>query len=278
MALIYCPECGHEISDSAIACPNCGRPISPPPIVERKVVTTAPPREESGFPKWALIPLVLLGGLLLGLIFYMMTRDDSANSNLRVNVNTQRPDVDRIETGRTPSSSSGVNSVATPEGQTMTIPGEQTGVTTATPTTGQVLIDARVVTRQGQPQPVRNERFYLLDESLMSILSEAEIDPIEGQTLSDSFGLSVLYPDRYAAFNRTAMNAIRPHIKHSGTTDSEGKAQLGSVEPGSYYLFGVTKAGRGFAVWNSPVTVVPGENRLNLSPQQLTEIELSPTR
>ena len=27
MALISCPECDKEISDSANACPNCGRPI-----------------------------------------------------------------------------------------------------------------------------------------------------------------------------------------------------------------------------------------------------------
>jgi hypothetical protein len=278
MALIYCPECGHEISDSAVACPNCGRPINTPHIVERKVVTAAPPPEESGFPKWALIPLVLLAGLVLGLIFYMMTRDDDgANSNLRVNVNTQRPDIERVETGRN-QTSSGVTSLPTPEGQAMTIPGEQTGVTTATPTAGEVVIEARVVTRSGQPQPVRNERFYLLDEPLMSILGDADIDPIDGQTLSDSFGLSVLYPDRYSDFNRAAMTAIRSHIKYSGTTDAAGKAAVGGVEPGSYYLFGVTKAGRGFAVWSSPVTVVPGENRLNLTPQQLTEIELSPNQ
>lgn len=28
MALITCPECGHEISDQAISCPNCGMPLS----------------------------------------------------------------------------------------------------------------------------------------------------------------------------------------------------------------------------------------------------------
>lgn len=26
MALIKCPECGHEISDQALSCPNCGAP------------------------------------------------------------------------------------------------------------------------------------------------------------------------------------------------------------------------------------------------------------
>ena len=39
MSLIYCPECGSEISNNAIACPSCGRPISAPePVVEKKFV------------------------------------------------------------------------------------------------------------------------------------------------------------------------------------------------------------------------------------------------
>ena len=28
MALIFCSECGHQVSDKASACPNCGAPIS----------------------------------------------------------------------------------------------------------------------------------------------------------------------------------------------------------------------------------------------------------
>ena len=28
MALVQCPECGKEISDSAVSCPHCGYPLS----------------------------------------------------------------------------------------------------------------------------------------------------------------------------------------------------------------------------------------------------------
>lgn len=28
MALVRCPDCGSEVSDSAPACPRCGRPIA----------------------------------------------------------------------------------------------------------------------------------------------------------------------------------------------------------------------------------------------------------
>jgi len=29
MALITCPDCGHEVSTAAASCPNCGRPMTP---------------------------------------------------------------------------------------------------------------------------------------------------------------------------------------------------------------------------------------------------------
>ncbi|MCA1589157.1 MAG: hypothetical protein LC734_01960, partial [Acidobacteria bacterium] len=114
------------------------------------------------------------------------------------------------------------------------------------------------------------------DKDLESILGDADLDPISGQTLLNSFGLAVMYPDRYGDFQRAALRAINEHIKYSGTTDGAGKAQLAGVEPKSYYLFGITKSGRGFAVWNSPVSINAGDNMLNLTPQRLTEIEMSP--
>ena len=61
-------------------------------------------------------------------------------------------------------------------------------------------------------------------------------------------------------------------ISTAGTTDASGTAQLGSVKPDSYYLFGFTKAGNGFAMWNSTVSVIAGENNINLAPQTLTEM------
>ncbi|MBO5473505.1 MAG: zinc-ribbon domain-containing protein [Lachnospiraceae bacterium] len=36
MALIICPECGHSISDKAIACPSCGYPVQAKPIRQAK--------------------------------------------------------------------------------------------------------------------------------------------------------------------------------------------------------------------------------------------------
>ncbi len=279
MSLIYCPECGHEISQAAIACPSCGRPINAPTqTIERPVVITRP-REDGGFPPWAFVPIGILGIAALFLLFYAMSRnDETANTNLNVNVSTTRSRTG--ETSRTtdsqtinvPSDSTTVTLPPT-SSQTVTVPGSQTSI--PADSKGKVIIDAKVANRTGAPTAVRNEKFYLLNKDLDSILNDANLDPIEGQTLANSFGLSVVYPDRYGDFNRKALAAIKDHIKYSGMTDGSGKAQLGGIEPDSYYLFGITKTGKGFALWSNPVTIRTGENILNLSPQSVTEMDRS---
>ena len=276
MSLIYCPECGHEISAAAVACPNCGRPLSARPVVAATPVVT-PVRRSDGVPNWIFIPLGIIGVLLVVVFFVMMSRNsEDANSNLSVNV-SRRPtsstsNADRTSTTDIPSS--GVTVPPAADTQTVTVPGAQTDVS-APPSKGSVVIDAKIAGRTGTAQPVKNEKFYLLDKDLESILSEANLEPIEGQSLMNSLGLSVLYPDRFSEFNRDALRAIRAHIKYAGTTDAAGKAELGGIEPNSYYLFGVTRSGRGFAIWSSPVTINAGQNALNLTPQRLNEMELA---
>src|SRR4029078_4317869 len=92
-------------------------------------------------------------------------------------------------------------------------------------------------------------------------------------TLTGSLGLAAAMPDCYGDFQRSAMLALKNHIKYSGTTDSNGKAQLRGTAPDSYYLFGVVRSGNGFAIWSSPVSIIPGENILDLTPQSITEID-----
>jgi len=276
MSLIYCPECGHEISTAAVACPSCGRPINArPPVIDRNVVVADVPRREEGTPKWVVIPVAILGTVLLFVMFILFTRTESdSNSNLSVNVSARRTPVSDLSTSSTVTSTipgPPVSDIAT-DTQTTNVPGSQTTMPPPAPIKGKVLIDAKVATRSGVPQAVRNEKFYLLDKDLESILDDAGLEPIEGQSLSNSFGLSVLYPDRFGSFNRDAMQAIKEHIKYVGQTDGSGKAQLGGVEPNSYYLFGIAKAGKGFAIWSSPVSVIAGDNVMNLSPQQITEM------
>lgn len=289
MSLIYCPECGSEISNNAIACPSCGRPISDPsPVVEKKFVVTTPERRESAFPTWAFIPIGLLAVILL-FVAYFAFRQPEDSTNINVNMGARRGSTEPVRDTRIPSTDSqtvtippsgqtvtlppGGQSVTLPPSQTTTVPGTTTAAPVAPPPDkGTVVINARVAPRSGSPQNVRSAKFYLLDKDLETILSEARIEPIEGNTLTGSLGLAIVYPDRYGDFWRSAMRAIGNHSKYSGTTDGGGNANMQGILPNEYYLFGITKVGRGFALWNAPVSVIAGQNNLNLSPQSVTEI------
>lgn len=284
MSLILCPECGTEISAAAVACPNCGRPMRSIPVVKEVVPLR---EEERGVPKWVIIPLAVIFGLVLVLAFVLLYRSgqDDANVNLKVNASRtgSNRDVARSDTvvesapgsvTTVPGSSTSVNppiSAPVNPPSTTTVPGTSTGV--APPTKGSVTVDAKIANRNGNgSSPVRNARFYLLDKDVEMILTEARVEPIEGQTLMSSLGLAAAFPNRFGDFQRQAMAAIRSHVKASATSNGSGKAEFSSVEPNMYYLFAVTNSGQGFALWNSPVTIQPGENLLNLTPQPLTDV------
>lgn len=291
MSLIYCPECGSEISNNAVACPSCGRPISaaPDPVVEKKFVVTTPEVRESGFPTWAFIPIGVVALILL-FVAYAALRQPDDSANINVNVAARRGSTDPVRDTRVPSTDtqsvtvppsgqtvtlppSGQSVTLPPPGQTTTVPGTTTAAPVAPPPDkGTVVISARIAPLRGSPQTVRNAKFYLLDKDVETILSEAQIQPIEGNTLTGSLGLAIVFPDRYGDFQRSAMRAIAAHAKYSGTTDSGGSANLAGILPKEYYLFGITKVGHGFAMWDAPVSVIAGQNNLNLSPQSVTEI------
>lgn len=277
MSLIYCPECGHEISTAAVACPSCGRPLTAPPSQVPRVVVERQSKTDS-VPPWVIAPVVLLGVLVLfGLIYLFMTGNDQ-DSNLSVNVNARRTDTARASQTVSNSSSSDVAYVPPTSMPVTNTPGagyptssqSVPGSSGSVPTAGTVVIDAKVATRSGSTQAARNTRFYLLDKDIESILNEADLEPIEGQSLTNSLAIATADRERYGDFYRRAMSALNEHIKYAGNTDTSGKAQLGSVKPDRYYLFGVARTGEGFAMWNSAVSVIAGDNAVNLTPQQLT--------
>jgi hypothetical protein len=283
MSLINCPECGSEVSNEAVACPNCGRPLTTPtPTIQRKVIVAAP--REEGFPKWVIAPIAILGIIVVFLLIAITRNNDDANTkSVNVNLGAGRKSVDSRDLSRTenppnqiqvPSSSTTVNpppSTSAPI-SSQSVPSSQTQIAPVPSDKGLVVVDAKVSIKSGAVQSVKNEKFYLLDKDLEEILSDAGLEPIEGQSLSNSFGLAVLYPDRYGDFKSDALNAINKHIKYNATTDGGGKAAMRDVKPDSYYLFGITKSKNGFAIWSSPVSIIGGENKLNLQPARLNEM------
>jgi hypothetical protein len=287
MSLMICPDCGHEVSTTAAACANCGRPMLDPTIERNVVIAEVAPETRDNFPNWIFIPLGVLAILLLFVLFAWMrnNNDDTANMNVNVNLARRTNDSMRETTVRTQQQPNQVTIPPTDTTTVTTAPPSST-TTQSNPTTitnvpsenvsadkGTVIVDAKISSRTGGIQAVKNEKFYLLDKDLEEILDDANIEDETGQGLKNAFGLSVLYPDRYREINQKALSAISKHTKYSALTDSGGKAQIKDIKPDSYYLFGITKTRSGFAIWSSPVSITAGQNVLNLSPASITEAQ-----
>jgi len=255
MSLMICPDCGHEVSTAALACANCGRPITDPTI-ERNVVITDVPAESDGFPKWVFIPVAAVGLLILFFLFLLMrNNDDTANANIRVNTARPQQDVRDTTTLRTEAPSdttTGTTTVTVPQTQSSTVtsaPSENTN-----PSKGKVSLEAKFKTPRTGLQVVKNVKFYLLKKDLDEILDDADIEDTSGQGLRNAFGMSFLFRDR--------------------DPETYPKAMQADIKPDSYYLFAITKAGRGFAIWSAPVVIGAGENPLlDLSQPIVTEVQ-----
>lgn len=286
MSLITCPDCGSAVSTEAVACPKCGRPLAPAivePLPPREVIIQEVPKEK-GFPAWIIAPIVIAIAVL-AFVLIAITRsgeDDTANRNVNVRLSereTANSRTTRVQTGSgstdvTVPRSSAPSEVTVPPSQNTTVGSAPSAPTTssAPPTEtvkigrSSLSIEAKLRNRSGTEQPVQKETFYILDKDLESILRDADIDDEQGQGLINAFGMSVLYPDRYAETNRKALAEINKHVVAKTLTDAQGKAKFPEVKTDSYYLFGITKTRDGFSVWNTPITLNDGQNILNLEP------------
>ena len=284
-----CPECGKQVSNTAVACPSCGHPLAPQVLESQTVIReVAPPViEKESFPKWILAPILILGAVLIFLFIVMFRNGEDENQrNINVAIKPGRDSSRTVESGSIDSDTTRVTTVPPSSADTTVVvpqnvpPSTQTNVTisenpdsTAAPTTSTVTLEAKITNKTGDILPVKAEKFYLLDKDLESILREADFEDKTGQGVVNAFGLAVLYPQRFPNVRETALGEINKHVVYDTLTDSSGKAQLKNVKPDSYYLFGITKTKTGFAVWSSPVTINPGANALNLTPARLTETQ-----
>jgi len=68
MALIKCPECGRDISDSAVSCPNCGHPINKDNKTVVQIDTAPNKRRKYRVRSLILAPIFFIS-FILGLIW-----------------------------------------------------------------------------------------------------------------------------------------------------------------------------------------------------------------
>jgi hypothetical protein len=144
----------------------------------------------------------------------------------------------------------------------------------ATPQSGTLSLEAALVFRSGDVKPMARTVFYLLDDDLAKILRSAGLRTSQrygtmedtDQNLLFSFGSASKYPslEGQTQFYSTAMEALKPHIKQSITTDFSGKATFQNVQSGNYFLMGFGVTPRGFVLWNLAVEIKPGTTSITL--------------
>ncbi len=289
-----CPQCGFPLVPQSFEVEEPTLVRQPEVVVQR--VTTV----KKSFPNWVFVPIAL--GLVLVVFGFIwlaqndesanrnqantIVRDQSANLNARaVSATTETTALTTTQT-TVPSqppvasvpSSGGVYAPPVPPNGAAASTTSTTTTTTLPPITtsdvasapvavapskGVVSVKATIVNQLGAQKPVRQEKFYLLDEDLETILRRANITPADGD-LPTSMGVALIDPSKRALLQKY-LAAIKPHIIHSITTDQSGSAIFKDVKPDDYYLFGITKDGNSYAIWNQNVIVNAGENVLAIN-------------
>lgn len=139
-----------------------------------------------------------------------------------------------------------------------------------------VSIETGVVLESGDVKPVARTQFYLLDDSLENILSDAGLERLQSssslvQTLAASY-----YGSRKRGMSDPSITkadeAIKPHIKATVTTDFNGKGQFPSLKPGTYYLMGVGKFAQSIVIWDLKADLKAGQNAITLDQENAATV------
>jgi hypothetical protein len=131
-------------------------------------------------------------------------------------------------------------------------------------------IETGLVFKSGDVKPLARTEFHILDESLANILRNAGLKPPKsyGETgeadrdYVSAFAFASKYNSNptYQEFYPRAIEALKPHIVQSVTTDFSGKAKFAPVAAGTYYIMGLGSTPRGFVIWNLKIDLKAGEN------------------
>ena len=141
---------------------------------------------------------------------------------------------------------------------------------TQTKASSTINIEAAIIYRADDVVPVAQTKFYLLPDSVGTILKAPLLTEI---LVSDSVKQSTYLPDEFRAgklssyisalryetiypnFVLAAYSAISKNAKFETTSDLTGKASFSNVPQGRYYLFVISQTKKGFTVWDLEVNV-----------------------
>lgn len=123
--------------------------------------------------------------------------------------------------------------------------------------------EAGLIYKVGGNQPVSRTTFHLLDKSAEQILSETGASKeMKDFSYLANYALGLIL--RESDLHIKGSSAIKSHIVHTSTTDFDGKGVFENVESGNYWLYCIAGTRKGRVIWNLPIKIKDGENKVLL--------------
>jgi len=128
-------------------------------------------------------------------------------------------------------------------------------------------LSAQVQFLNNKNRPAGYTEFFLLQQDFDSIMNSSRIRIPAGQNIGSfaelwarSVQRGYRFPGVAAAIRNALASASLARIK----TNSVGRANLGNLKPGKYFVVGASTLGQVGVVWSKPVSLSAGSNGLSL--------------
>jgi len=133
--------------------------------------------------------------------------------------------------------------------------------------------DTGIVFRSGDVKSLARTTFYLLDNSLAELLVQAGYKDDNNKTVTNPQLLYVDYiyaANGYNVFEKDTIrynliwSILKPHVVQTVTTDFGGKATINKIPSGKYFLLGYANIMKNKIIWDTEVSLTPGNNSCSL--------------
>jgi hypothetical protein len=132
--------------------------------------------------------------------------------------------------------------------------------------------DAVVTMQNGKNKEIFYTEFFLLIDNLSSILSSngivltdyEQVYSVE-ELMAKSRKSPFMYPGLYKRIRNALLKEIEGGKGRRVRTDIDGFAKIDELERGNYFLLGLSQMGKVGTVWNVPLLLRNGQNKLSLT-------------
>lgn len=136
-------------------------------------------------------------------------------------------------------------------------------------------IETGLVVQSGDVKPVARTEFFLLDDSLETILSNAGFNAQSGTTQIETLAATRYVGSKHGFKPESltkADEAIAPHIVAKLTTDFSGKGKFPEVAPKTYYIMSIAEVAGAVIIWNMKVDLKAGESSATLDQNNAAKV------